>query len=98
MAAIKLIDIYLTFVCYECGHVSFAWSIFGEVTKALLRLIESSLLEKLNSCITFTVRLITIMQGGKDKERDDKHVFIWIHYLTDLIHSDRKSTRLNSSH
>jgi hypothetical protein len=45
MAAIKLIDIYLTFVCYECGHVSFAWSLFGEVTKALLWLIELSLLK-----------------------------------------------------
>ena len=31
-----------------------------------------------------TVR-ITIMQGEKDK--DDKRVFIWIYYLTDLIHS-----------
>ena len=35
----------------------------------------------------FTVWLITIMQGEKDKERDDKQVFIWIYYLTDLIHS-----------
>ena len=101
MAAIKLIEIYLTFVCYECGHVSFAWSLFEEVTKALLRLIESSLLKKihyifiklseivweLNSCITFTVGLITIMQGENDKESDDKHVFIWIFYLTDLIYS-----------
>ena len=25
--------------------------------------------------------------GGKDKESDDKHVFIWIYYVTDLIHS-----------
>ena len=25
--------------------------------------------------------------GGKDKESDDKHIFIWIYYFTDLIHS-----------
>ena len=46
MEGIKLINIYLTFVCYECGHVSFALSLFEEVKKFLLRLIESSLLKK----------------------------------------------------